>query len=150
MQQPPDALAYFRVVWLIVKQIPRGAASTYGQIAAMIPPPEGVDPDVYVRIAPRWVGDAMNAVSRVDDPEIPWHRVINSKGGISLPDDSVSAAVQRARLREEGMLTDDRERVDLKVYGWEGPSAAWLDEHGLLPPPSLKPPDDQPQQLSLF
>lgn len=43
----------------------------------------------------------MNAVSRVDEPTVPWHRVINSKGGISLPENSKSAAIQRARLRAE-------------------------------------------------
>jgi methylated-DNA-protein-cysteine methyltransferase-like protein len=146
----PDPTPFYRIVWEIVRQIPAGAAATYGQIAAMIPPPEDVDPSDYVRLAPRWVGDAMNAVSRADDPSIPWHRVINAKGEISLPEDSVSAALQRARLRAERIMPDELERVDLEQFGWEGPDAAWLAEHGLIAPKSLKKPPDTPQQLKLF
>lgn len=39
MLTPPDPEAYSRIVWDIVRQIPSGAVSTYGQIASMIPPP---------------------------------------------------------------------------------------------------------------
>ncbi len=159
-----DPLPFYKIVWEIVRQIPAGAAATYGQIASMIPTPEGVDPVDYDRLGARWVGDAMNAVSRVDEPTIPWHRVINAKGGISLPDTSKAAALQRGRLRAEGVLLASSERVDLNEFGWEGPSAAWLDAHNLNVPRSLKKPpvpnpppeapadsaDDTPRQLSLF
>lgn len=147
----PDPLTFYRIVWEIVRQIPEGRVATYGQIAAMIPPPDGLEQGEYDRLGARWVGNAMNAVSDVDDPSVPWHRVINSRGGISLPPESKSAAVQRGRLRAEGVEFDAHERVDLDTYGWEGPDAAWLDERGLLPPRSLrKPPPQGPQQLSLF
>src|SRR5690606_18343761 len=116
--QLPDPQSFNRIVWDIVRQIPHGKVATYGQIAAMIPAPEGVDPEVYRRLGPRWVGDAMNAVSRVDEPTIPWHRVINSKGGISLPAESPSSAIQRGRLRHEGVEFDAKERVNLKRFGW--------------------------------
>jgi methylated-DNA-protein-cysteine methyltransferase-like protein len=150
MIELPDPGPFYETVWLIVRQIPQGSAATYGQIAGMIPPPSGIDQEDYDRLGPRWVGDAMNAVSRLDDPAIPWHRVINSKGGISLPPDSPAAALQRARLRHEGIL-NDREQVDLSACGWEGPDAAWCEAHGLYRPRSLKPPaPDGPQQLSLF
>jgi methylated-DNA-protein-cysteine methyltransferase-like protein len=146
----PDPINYYRIVWEIVRHIPVGQVSTYGQIASMIPSPDGIDAGDYEKLAPRWVGDAMNAVSRVDDPGIPWHRVINSKGEISLPEDSVSAALQRARLRHEGALPDDGERVDLERHLWE-PDRAWLWEHGLRPPKSLrKPSSDNGGQLRLF
>lgn len=148
--QPPNPRAYYEVVWEIVRQVPRGVVTTFGQIASMIPPPEGVEPRDYEKLAPRWVGDAMNAVSRIDEPTIPWHRVINSKGGISLPEDSISAAQQRARLRAEDLL-DAKERVDLDKYGWEGPEGAWLEAHNLRTPRSLKkPPPDDGGQLRLF
>jgi methylated-DNA-protein-cysteine methyltransferase-like protein len=148
--QPPNPRAYYELVWEIVRQVPRGAVTTFGQIASMIPPPEGVEAGDYERLAPRWVGDAMNAVSRIDDPSIPWHRVINSKGGISLPEDSISAAQQRARLRLEGLL-DDHERVDLNSHGWEGPDDDWRKEHGFRPPkPLRKPPPEDAGQLRLF
>jgi methylated-DNA-protein-cysteine methyltransferase-like protein len=149
----PDPMPYYKVVWDIVRQIPTHTVATYGQIASIIPPPDGIDPDDYNKLSPRWVGDAMNAVSRVDEPTIPWHRVINSKGGISLPENSKSAALQRARLREEQVLLGNDERVDLGEFGWEGPSEKWLKERGLKAPRSLKKPkpsDDSPSQMSLF
>ena len=148
--QPSNARAYYEIVWEIVRQVPRGVVTTFGQIASMIPPPEGIEAKDYEKLAPRWVGDAMNAVSRIDEPTIPWHRVINSKGGISLPEDSISAAQQRARLRVENLL-DDNERVDLDQYAWEGPDAAWLEARGLRTPKSLrKPPPDDGGQMRLF
>ena len=147
----PDPMPFYKIVWEIVRQIPTGIVATYGQIAAMIPAPTGVEPDDYDKLGARWVGDAMNAVSRVDEPTIPWHRVINGKGGISLPENSKSAALQRARLRAENVLLDGDERVDLDEFGWEGPDAQWIARHGLREPRSLKkPPDDSPKQMSLF
>ncbi|MFN8530977.1 MAG: MGMT family protein [Anaerolineae bacterium] len=136
-----DPLPFYRIVWEIVKQIPSGLVSTYGQIASMIPAPEEVDPAEYAAFGGQIVGYAMNAVSSKDDPTIPWHRVINSKGGISLADTNPASAVQRGRLRAEGVEFDDRELVDLNDYGWEGPNAEWLAERGLLPPKSIKQPN---------
>lgn len=146
----PDPITYYRIVWEIVRQIPVGKVATYAYIASMIPTPEGVNAGDYEKLAPRWVGDAMNAVSRVDDPHTPWHRVINSKGEISLPPDSVAAALQRARLRHEGAMADDAEQVDLERFLWE-PDRNWLWEHGLRPPKSLKKhPPNGGGQLRLF
>lgn len=145
-----DPMPYYRIVWDIVRQVPHGVVTTFGQIASMIPPPPDIEPKDYQKLAPRWVGDAMNAVSRIDEKTVPWHRVINSKGGISLPEDSISAALQRARLREENLL-DARELVDLDQYSWDGPSDDWLKEKGLLKPRSLKkPPAESSGQLKLF
>jgi methylated-DNA-protein-cysteine methyltransferase related protein len=145
-----DPQPYYRIVWDIVRQVPRGCATTFGQIASMIPAPAGVDEEDYQRLGARWVGDAMNAVSRVDEPTVPWHRVINSKGGISLPSGSGSAEKQRARLKAEGVLGDN-ELVDLNQYGWEGPDASWLEKMALNKPRALrKPADDVPGQLRLF
>lgn len=95
----------------------------------------------------------MNAVSRIDDETIPWHRVVNSKGGISLPEESKGAALQRARLRHENVTFDKKERIDLNQFGWNGPDPLWVEAHGLFMPKSLRnaPPEaDAPQQLSLF
>jgi methylated-DNA-protein-cysteine methyltransferase-like protein len=152
MESPPDPDAFNRIVWAIVRQVPYGRVTTYGQIASMIPAPAEVDPDDYRRLAPRWVGKAMNAVSSVDNQNIPWWRVINSQGGISLPTDSRAGIQQRNRLKREGVQFDAKELVDFAVVGWEGPSETWLAEQNLLPPePLIKPPDeDNPQQLRLF
>ncbi len=153
IQAPPDQTAYYETVWDIVRQVPRGQVVTFGQIAAMIPPPEGFETDVYQRIAPRWVGYAMNAVSFSDNPTVPWQRVINSKGGISLEEGSKPAVQQRARLEAEGVEFDARDQVDFDRFGWDGPDDDWLRERNLRKPPSMRTPPpsaDQPKQLSLF
>lgn len=133
----PDPVPYYRLVWEIVKQVPAGKVTTFGQIASMIPPPDGIELDDYIKLAPRWVGDAMNRVSTIDDPDVPWHRVINAKGMISLPELSRGAAIQRGRLRDEGVMDEDSEVVDLDEYGWQGPDMDFLDEHDLLAPKPL-------------
>lgn len=151
MYNPPDPKTYHAIVWKIVEQIPAGRVSTYGQIASMIPPPEGVEPPTYDRLAPRWVGNAMNAVSSSQSTTIPWQRVINSKGMISLPEGSRAAVEQRARLAREGLAFNEAGRVDFEVVGWDGPDAEWLREHHLLPPRSLKkPPAGKPEQPNLL
>ncbi len=146
----PDPDSFNPLVWSIVRQIPAGQVSTYGQIASMIPPPDGIEPPDFDRLGPRWVGDAMNAVSRIDDPTIPWHRVINAKGGISLPPGSKSAVLQRQRLEDEGVLFGKGETVDLNTVGWEGPDASWLRYHGFNPPRPLRKPPEAGGQLPLF
>ncbi len=149
--QLPNPHAFHQIVWEIVRQVPTGIVTTFGQVASMIPPPDGVEPADYQKLGPRWVGDAMNAVSRVDEATVPWHRVINSKGSISLPEESISAAQQRTRLRAEGVL-DAHDHVDLNRYGWDGPDAIWLDAHNLVKPRSLKKssPEEDSGQLRLF
>lgn len=148
----PDPAPYFRTVWDIVRQVPRGKVTTFKQVADMIPTPSGVEPEDYAKLGARWVGDAMNAVSIPDEASVPWHRVINSKGGISLPEASRGAALQRARLREDGIEFDQKERIDLQRFGWEGPDPAWVQANGLLPARSFKKSTDSdtPQQMTLF
>jgi methylated-DNA-protein-cysteine methyltransferase-like protein len=109
---PPDPQAYYRQVWDLVRQIPRGRVATYGQIARMIPPPNGVEIEAYAAFAPRWVGGAMAACP--DD--VPWQRVINSKGEIS---ERAGAERQRVLLEQEGVEFDAKNRIDLKKYGWK-------------------------------
>jgi len=110
---PPDAVIFNHQVWEIVRQIPLGKVVTYGQIARMIPPPGGMDPKTYTAFAPRWVGGAMAACPE----DVPWQRVINSKGEISS---RPGAETQRRLLEEEGVEFNERARVDLKTYGWQG------------------------------
>ena len=121
---PPDPQAYNERVWQLVRQVPRGKVATYGQIALMLPPPEGVDFDSYRAMAPRWVGAAMAACP--DD--VPWQRVINSQGKIS---ERPGAQKQRTLLEAEGVVFA-KDRIDLKKYGWGG-----LGDTGADQQPSL-------------
>ncbi|HEY2981283.1 MAG TPA: MGMT family protein [Anaerolineales bacterium] len=122
---PPNPQAYYQQVWDLVRQIPRGRVAAYGQVALMLPPPEGVDFESYKAFGPRWVGGAMAA----SPDDVPWQRVINSQGKIS---ERPGAERQRLLLEEEG-IEFVKDKIDLKKYGWKG-----LDEA------------DQPRQNSLF
>ncbi len=145
--QPPDQDSFYRLVWEIVRQIPPGWVSTYGQIASIIPPLPEVDRRSQQRLAPRWVGQAMSACP----PDVPWQRVINSRGMISLPPGSEAHDKQRALLQSEGVEFDPEGRVNLSRYGWDGPPEEWLAGHGLLPPHPIKRPGaDDETQMNLF
>ena len=111
---PPNLHAFHAQVWDIVRQIPPGRVATYGQIGALIPPPEGMPLKDYDAFRARWVGGAMAACP--DD--VPWWRVINAQGKISL---KRGAEEQRARLEAEGVEFDERGRVDTKKYKWQAP-----------------------------
>lgn len=116
MWSPPNPLDYNAQVWALVKRIPRGRVMTYGQIAALLPTPEGVDDEAYRRLGPRWVGAAMRAVK---GGQIPWWRVLNAQGQISLPAGSSAAVEQRHRLEQEGVVFDGQDRLDLAAVGWQ-------------------------------
>ena len=127
---PPDPKTFQSIVWDIARQTPPGKVTTYGQIAAMIPPPGTLTLKDYEVFGARWVGGAMAACPG----DVPWQRVINSQGKISP---RPGAALQRQLLEEEGVTFDERGKIDFAVYGWEGPATEWREERGLLPPPGL-------------
>lgn len=128
---PPDPGAFNALVWAIVREIPAGKVATYGQIAAMIGSPAGMPSRDSEAHAPRWVGGAMAACP--DD--VPWQRVVNSRGGISLRP-GLGPRLQRKLLEKEGVRFDDKGRADLDIYGWEGPPDEWLRQRNLRRPPS--------------
>jgi methylated-DNA-protein-cysteine methyltransferase-like protein len=136
MFNPPNAQQFFKTVWDIVRQIPEGNVSTYGQIASMIPSDNYTDPEQMKRLAPRWVGTAMRKTPK--GLGIPWHRVINSQGKISFPVGSAQADEQMTLLEMEGVRFDARGQVDFQVVGWVGPSDDYLESNDLLPPRALR------------
>lgn len=130
MWSPPNPAQFNALVYMIVRQIPEGSVSSYGQIASMIPPPVGVPPPSYSRLGARWVGTAM----RQCPDDVPWQRVINSQGRISLPAGSLEAETQYQLLLGEGVRFKDNGRLDWRQYGWNGPDSTWLEEHHLCAP----------------
>lgn len=102
--------SFFHRVYAVVRQIPRGKVASYGQIAALLGHPQ----------AARTVGWALSALSGSEIEDVPWQRVINSHGRISISRVDVSAELQRALLEEEGVEFDARGYVDLERFGWEG------------------------------
>lgn len=93
----------------IIKKIPRGKVATYGQIAAMAGNP----------VAARQVVRILHSSSRKE--KLPWHRVINSKGRISLQPD-FGYEEQKNLLAKEGIEFDDDDTVDFERFMWTGKS----------------------------
>ncbi len=94
-------------IWAVVRRIPRGKVATYGQVAALA----GLGGNA------RQAGYALHALP--DGSAVPWHRVLNARGAISLPPMAGADVTQRMRLEKEGVRFDARGRVDLRVYRWE-------------------------------
>jgi len=89
----------------VVSRIPRGRVATYGQIARLA----GLGGQA------RLVGYAMHALPA--GTRVPWQRVVNAQGAISLP--GKSALRQRALLEKEGVRFDARGRIDLDRFLWQ-------------------------------
>jgi methylated-DNA-protein-cysteine methyltransferase-like protein len=113
---PPDPVSFNAQVWEIVRQIPPGKVATYGQIASLIHPPGDMNVKDYKAFGARWVGGAMAACPA----GVPWHRVINAQGKISLRRGG-GYIQQRQLLEAEGVIFDAHERINLSQYGWSGP-----------------------------
>ena len=92
-------------IYKAVSRIPRGRVATYGQIARLA----GLSGQA------RLVGYAMHALPT--GSRVPWQRVINARGEISLP--GSSAARQRELLEREGVRFDTKGRIDLDRFLWQ-------------------------------
>ncbi len=110
----PSAL--YPRIYALVARIPAGRVASYGQLAAFIP-----------RCGARQVGYALAATP--EDVDIPWHRVINARGEISLRGGD-GGSRQRRMLADEGVVFDRRGRIDIDRFGWAGPDWRWLEKHG--------------------
>ena len=91
-------------IFAVIQQIPHGKVSTYGDVAKLAGYPG------YAR----QVGTALSRLP--EGTKLPWHRVINSQGKISLSGDRL--AVQMERLRAEGILVAEGGKISLKHYRW--------------------------------
>jgi methylated-DNA-protein-cysteine methyltransferase-like protein len=89
----------------IIRAIPRGKVATYGLVAAVAGSP----------LAARQVARVLHSLSRKE--RLPWHRVINSHGFISLPSGG-GFEKQRALLRSEGVAVTTAGKVDMKRHLW--------------------------------
>jgi methylated-DNA-protein-cysteine methyltransferase-like protein len=105
---------FYRLVYRVVRRVPRGKVVTYGQVAAILGQARGA----------RAVGMALAALRPPLLGLVPWQRVINAAGRCSHRD-GFSAAVQRDLLEREGVRFDRRGKVDLRRYRWKGPRREW-------------------------
>ncbi len=94
-------------IYSVVYMVPPGRVATYGQIAR-----------IAGRCSARNVGYAMSSVPHESD--VPWHRVINSRGSISIRSHGEPSTAQRRMLESEGIVFSIRGTVDLERFGWHG------------------------------
>ena len=97
--------AYDRI-YAVVRRIPRGRVATYGQVAAV----------AGLAGRARQVGYALHALP--SGSVVPWHRVINSAGRVSLPPDS-GGLDQQFRLLAEGVEVTMGGRISLSRFQWK-------------------------------
>jgi methylated-DNA-protein-cysteine methyltransferase-like protein len=97
----------YQRIYRAVARIPRGRVATYGQVAALAGMPR----------AARQVGYALAALHD-DGSGVPWHRVINASGEISMRAEPMFADLQRSMLESEGVEFDGRGRVSLERFGF--------------------------------
>ncbi len=93
-------------IYRIVNRIPPGKVATYGQVATLAGMPGHA----------RQVGYALHSLP--EGSEVPWQRVINVKGRISLRSDPSAAYLQRALLEAEGVRFDQKGVIASGKYWW--------------------------------
>lgn len=106
----PRGQNFFFRAYNAVRRIPKGKVATYGQIAALVGSPR----------ASRQVGWALNVLK--PDSKVPWQRVINKEGRITIENMRATKDMQAALLRADGVDVQLREGnywVDLKQYLWD-------------------------------
>ena len=95
---------FTKIVLEIIKEIPRGKVMTYGQVAAWADSPRSA----------RQVARILHGMSEAHN--LPWQRVINKQGNISLT--GIAGATQKALLEEEGIVFK-KGKIDLSIYQWK-------------------------------
>ncbi len=102
-------------IYDVVRAVPRGKVATYGQIAMLA----GLDGQA------RQVGYAMAAVPA--SSAVPWHRVINAQGRVSMRSEGPGGTIiQQQLLEREGVVFSEGGRVALARFGWK-PRRRYVD-----------------------
>ena len=96
----------------IIKLIPWGKVASYGQISALAGNSK----------AARQVAWVLHSSSEKEG--LPWHRVISSRGRISLKR-GCGFEEQKKRLEAEGVKVGGLGRINLSIYGWEPASSQY-------------------------
>jgi methylated-DNA-protein-cysteine methyltransferase-like protein len=99
----------FSLIYDIVRQIPYGCVSTYGQIALLAGNPR------FSAV----VGYALNGCP--EDADVPTHRVVNRFGGLSDAFLPLGKETHRMLLEMEGVKFNNDSHVDLEMSMWYGP-----------------------------
>jgi methylated-DNA-protein-cysteine methyltransferase related protein len=97
----------YKLIYSVVRRIPRGRVATYGQVASL----------AGLAGHARQVGYALNALP--DGTVVPWHRVVNAAGRISSRTTPGGELVQQLLLEKEGVRLDARGRIPLERVRWQ-------------------------------
>ncbi|KAA3656201.1 MAG: cysteine methyltransferase [Chloroflexi bacterium] len=115
---------FYKQVYKVVQRIPAGKVTSYGRIANML----------GRHNAARAVGYALSSLKHPDSDDpytsatVPWQRVINSQGRISINHRETTANRQAIILREEGVEVSEELRVNMDVFLWEGLHLLEIDD----------------------
>jgi len=103
--------ASYARIYAAVSRVPRGRVATYGQVAGIAGLPGHA----------RMVGYALSALP--EGSRVPWHRIVNFAGRISLRSgERPMARIQRFLLEKEGVRFGDNGAIALPRFRWR-PSA---------------------------
>lgn len=116
---------FYEQVYAVLRRIPVGKVTSYGRVAQMLGRPN----------AARAVGYALSALKDQNEEdayaEIPWHRVVNSKGRISINNREFTAQQQAELLRGEGIPVDEDLKIEnFEDWLWEG--LHWVEIDDIL------------------
>ena len=129
MTQVPSTSSFDRQVYAMVGRIPTARLATYGQIAELI----------GAWGCARQVGWALRRLPLPS--ELPWHRVVNAAGRISLsPGREGSDWIQRQLLIAEGIPVDGQGRLPLALHRWRPDAPVHLEPAQREPVPLLDSP----------
>lgn len=110
----------------VVRTIPEGSVATYGDVATWVGRAR----------AARAVGSALRGLNEATAQDIPWQRVINAQGRVSMGATPHRALRQRTILQAEGIRFDRDGSLDLERYRWTPPASdveAWIAAFQLQP-----------------
>ena len=108
----PEATPFALRVYETVRTIPPGRVTSYGGVAAMLGQPR----------AARAVGAALNALLPEEHTDVPWWRVVNHRGLLTIPPELGLRTLQRTLLESESVGFRSSGAVDMDAHGW------WPDE----------------------
>ncbi len=95
-----------QIIIEILKNVPYGKVSTYGQVATLAGSPKSA----------RLVVRLLHSSTKKHD--LPWHRIINSKGFISLKPGN-GYELQKSMLESEGVILSQKGKIDLSRFLWQ-------------------------------
>ncbi len=97
----------YKRIYAVVRRVPRGRVATYGQIAALAGLPRHA----------RMVGYALNRLP--GDSAVPWHRIVNAKGRISLRANGLGHEELQAQLLRRERVRLEEGTIALRRFQWQ-------------------------------